>query len=214
MHKIDLLKGQGIPAKTTTEGLIILAITVVVPIIVAAGMVDWYIRTKMAIGMNEREMVRAKEKIEEYAPHVKQKESLEKEINLMNSKLSEVSHSLEMFVQWSPIFVTLSENMPGPMVMRNLTAQSQNVRKTTRRNNDPNKPVVISVPERRLVVNISGSKLGSYDTTVQQYQERLNNSPVLKPKLKEIIPSKETGTDESDQAESYIMNIIFASKSK
>ncbi|MBN2181282.1 MAG: hypothetical protein JW715_05160 [Sedimentisphaerales bacterium] len=214
MHKIDLLKGQGIPAKTTTEGLIVLAVTVIVPIIVVAGIIDWHMRTKMAIEMNEREIVKAKEKIAMYASDVKQKEALEKEIDLMNSKLSEVSRSLELFVQWSPILITLSENMPGQMIMRNLTAQSQSVRKTTRRNNDPNKPVTIAVPERRLVMNISGNKSGSYDTIVQNYQERLNTSPELKSRVKEIIPSKETVTDESDQTESYIMNIIFASETK
>jgi len=213
MHNIDLLKGQGIPAKTTTGGIIVMTIMVIVPILVAAGMLDWYLQTRIDIGMMQQKIVTARETITTYEPDVKLKRSLEQKINLMNNKLSEVSRALDTFNQWSPILVTLAENMPDPMIMRNLIAQSQNIRRTTRKKNDPKKPVNIPIPERSLVMNISGTKPGSYDKTVQQYQERLNTSPVLKPKLKDIIPSKEAGTG-NDQTESYVMNIIFTSDSQ
>ena len=213
MHKIDLLKGQGIPAKTTTGGIIVMTIMVIVPILVAAGMLDWYLQTRIDIGMMQQKIVTARETITTYEPDVKLKRSLEQKINLMNNKLSEVSRALDTFNQWSPILVTLAENMPDPMIMRNLIAQSQNIRRTTRKKNDPKKPVNIPIPERSLVMNISGTKSGSYDKTVQQYQERLNTSPVLKPKLKDIIPSKEAGMG-TDQTESYVMNIIFMSDSQ
>ena len=213
MHNIDLLKGQGIPAKTTTGGIIVMTIMVIVPILVAAGMLDWYLQTRIDIGMMQQKIVTARETITTYEPDVKLKRSLEQKINLMNNKLSEVSRALDTFNQWSPILVTLAENMPDPMIMRNLIAQSQNIRRTTRKKNDPKKPVNIPIPERSLVMNISGTKSGSYDKTVQQYQERLNTSPVLKPKLKDIIPSKEAGMG-TDQTESYVMNIIFMSDSQ
>jgi hypothetical protein len=213
MHNIDLLKGQGIPAKATTGGIMVLTVMVVVPILVAAGMLDWYLQTRIDIGMMEQKIVTAKETISEHAQDVKMKHSLEQDIKLINNKLSEVSRTLKIFVQWTPVLVTLAENMPGPMIMKDLTAQSQSARRTTRRNTDPNKPVSIPIPERSLVMNINGSKPGSYDQTVQRYQESLNKSPVLKPRIKEIIPSKEAGTG-SDQSESYIMNIILASDSR
>jgi hypothetical protein len=213
MHNIDLLKGQGIPAKATTGGVIILTVMVIVPILVTAGMLDWYLQTGIYIETMQQKIVTAKETIAAHTPDVKLKHSLEQEISLMNGKLSEVSRTLDIFVQWTPVLVTLVENMPGPMIMRDLTSQSQSVRRTTRRNTDPNKPVTIPIPERRLVMNISGSKPGSYYQTVQKYQERLNNSPVLKPKIKDIVPSTEAATG-NDQTESYIMNIIFASNQR
>ncbi len=210
MHSIDLLKGQGIPPKATTGGIIILTIMVIVPILVAAGMLDWYLQTRIDIEMTQQKIVTAKETITSHASDVELKRSLEKEIKLLNSKLTEISRALDIFIQWTPVLVTVAENMPGPMIMRDLTAQSQSIRRTTRRQVDPNKPVDIPIPERSLVMNIKGSKPGSYYQTVQHYQERLNNSPTLKDKIKEIVPSTEAGTG-TDQTESYIMNIIFAS---
>ncbi len=213
MHNIDLLKGQGIPPKATTSGIIILTVMVVVPILVAAGMLDWYLQTRIDVGMMQQKIVTARETIAAHTSDVKQKRSLEQEIKLVNSKLSEVSRTLDIFVQWTPVLVTLVENMPGPMIMRDLTALSQSTRRTARRNTDPNKPLIIPIPERRLVMNISGSKPGSYYQTVRKYQEHLNNSTVLKPKIKDIVPSTEAATG-NDQTESYIMNIIFASNQR
>jgi hypothetical protein len=213
MHSIDLLKGHGIPPKATTGGIIILTIMVIVPILVATGILDWYLQTGIYIETMQQKIETAKETITKHTPDVKMKHSLEKEIKLLNSKLTEISRALDIFIQWTPVLVTVAENMPGQMIMRDLTAQSQSTRRTTRRRVDPNKPVAIPIPERSLVMNINGSRPGSYYQTVQQYQERLNNSPALKEKIKEIVPSTEAGTG-FDQTESYSMNIIFASKSQ
>lgn len=214
MHKIDLLKGQGIPAKTTTGGIIILTMTVIVPLLVAVGMLDWYLQTKIDIEVMQQRIVTGNETISRYKPDLKLKKSLDRQITLLNRQLLEVSNCLDTFIQWSPILMTLSENMPSKMIMNRLATQCASVRRTTRKKTDPDKPSIIPVPERKMEMNISGSKPGSYDTIVQGYQERLNLSPALKPKLKDIIPSKEASAIGIDQTESYIMNIIFKSELK
>jgi hypothetical protein len=213
MHKIDLLKGQGIPAKTTTGGIIILTVTVIVPLLVAVGMLDWYLQTKIDIEVMRQRIVSGNDTISRFTPDLKMKKSLDRQIALLNRQLMEISHCLDTFLQWSPILVTLSEDMPSKMIMNRLATQCISSRRTkTKKNTDPNKPASIFVPERTMVMNISGSKPGSYDTIVQQYQERLNLSPALRPKLKDIIPSKEAATIGTDQTESYVMNIIFKSE--
>ncbi len=215
MHKIDLLKGQGVPAKTTKGGIIVLAVTVTVPILVAAGTLGWYSQTKIDIAITTQSIVNSKEMISQYSADLKLKQSLDQKIDLLNSQLSEISRCLDTFIQWSPILVTLSDNMPSGMIMTELAAQSQSLRRTTRRRkNDPKKASIIPIPERTMVMNIRGGSPGSYDTVVQGYQERLNSSPVLKPRLKEIIHSKEAGTMGTDQTGSHVMNIIFASESQ
>lgn len=216
MHKIDLLKGQGIPAKTTTGGIIVLTLIVIIPFFCAAGILDWYLQTKIDIELMQQRIVTGKEAISLHEPDLKLKKSLEQKIALLNNQLSEVSGCIDTFIQWSPVMVTLSENMPSKMIISKLSTQNTNVRRATtrKRNNDPNKPANIPIPERTMVMNIRGSKTGGYDTMVQGYQERLNLSPSLKPILKNIVPSKEAGTMGTDQIESYIMNIIFKSETK
>lgn len=215
MHKIDLLKGQGIPAKTTSGGMMVIAITLIVPILVAAGGLDWYLRTKMSIEIRQGEIVKAKKAITEHAADVKLKKSKEREIAILNEKLMETSRCLNTFMQWSPVLETLAEYMPIPMIMNDLTAQSTSGggRRTTRRGNDPNQPVSIPIPDRTLVMNISGDRPGNFDSTVQKFQESLNSSEVLKPKLTNIVHSRQAGIAGSGQRESHEMKIIFASES-
>ncbi len=217
MHKIDLLKGQGIPAKTTTGGIIVLTLIVIVPFLSAVGMLDRYWQTKIDIELMQQRIVIGKEAISLHEPDLKLKKSLDQKITLLNGQLSEVSRCIDTFIQWSPIMVTLSENMPSKMIMSKLSTQNTNVRRATttrKRNSDPNKPSNIPIPERTMVMNICGNKPGSYDTMVQGYQEHLNLSPALKPILKNIVPSKEAGTMGTDQTESYVMNIFFKSELK
>jgi hypothetical protein len=216
MHKIDLLKGQGIPAKTTTGGVFILIATVVVPFLAAAGVVDWYMRTKTEMGVKQQAINSDKKMISEYAPDVKLQNSRKRDIVLLNSKLTEISRCLTTFLQWTPILETLAREMPDRMIMSDLTAQSSSggARRTTRRDNDPNKPLTIPVPERTLVMNIHGVRPGNYDPIVQQFQERLDSSAALKPKLTKIVHSRQAGTPGSDQMESHEMKIIFEPKSQ
>ena len=214
MHKIDLLKGQGIPAKTTSGGIMVLAVTLIVPILVAAGGLDWYLRTKMRIEVQEGQIVKAKQTISELAPDVRLKKSKEREIALVHSKLTEVSRCLNTFMQWSPILETLAEYMPTPMIMNDLTAQNTSgARRTTRRSNDPNQPLSIPVPDRTLVMNISGDRAGNFNPIVQKFQESLNSSEALKPRLTNIVHSRQAGIAGAGQRESHEMKIIFASES-
>lgn len=212
MHKIDLLKGQGIPAKTTTGGIIVLTLIVIVPFFCAAGILDWYLQTKVDIELMQQRISTSKEAISLHEPDLKLKKSLEQKIVLLNNQLREVSGCVKTFIQWSPVMVTLSENMPSRMVMSKLITHNTNVRRaTTKKKAD--KEAKISAPERTMTMNICGNKTGAYDTMVQEYQERLNSSPSLKPILKNIVPSKEAAAMGTDQIESYIMNIIFKSES-
>jgi hypothetical protein len=216
MHKIDLLKGQGIPAKTTTGGVIVLIMMVVVPFLAAAGALDWYLSTKTELGITQQSIINDKKMIADYAADVKLQNSRKREIALLNSKLTEISRCVNTFLQWSPVLETMAKDMPDRMIMSDLTAQtsSSGGRRMMRRDNDANKPLDIPVPERTLVMNIHGIRPGSYDPIVQQYQEQLDSSEALKPRLTKIVHSRQAGTPGSEQMESHEMKIIFASKSQ
>ena len=212
MHKIDLLKGQGIPAKTTSAGIFVLVVMVIAPILAAAGTIDWYLRTKTEMGVMQRQIDNAQKTIAENAADIKLQNSRQREIALLNGKLMEVSRCLGTFLQWTPVIKTLAQEMPGPMIISDLKAQSSGGQRRIRTDNDPNQPLTIPAPERTLVMNIQGVRPGSFNRMVENYQKSLSESPVLQPKLKEIVPAKETSTAGTSQTESYVMNIIFASK--
>jgi hypothetical protein len=213
MHTIDLLKGQGIPAKTTLGSAAMVVVMVVVPILAAAGMVDRYMQNKTDIEIKQQTIETEQQTIEEFADAVKFKKSLEKEQGAINSKLSEVSSCLGKYIQWSPVLETLAENMPAQMVISGLKAESTPLRQTVESEKDPGQTVNVTIIKRTLVLDISGSGNLDYGSMVQSYKKSLNLSTVLGPKLENIVVSQNRGRSVDDNTVSYTMNLMFKSGS-
>lgn len=209
MHTIDLLRGQGVPAKTTPGSVAIVIVTVAVPFVVAMWMLDWYLQNRTIISIDSQAIAKEQETIDKLAQAVELKESLEKKRNLIGKRLSEVSSCIGGYIQWSPVLVTLVKNMPGKMVMSELSAESKRVKKSVPKDNDPNRPVSITVSQRTLALDITGSLPGNYDQIVKDYRNRLKSSDMLAPKLKDIVVSQKPGGSGDDKTVSYTMNFIF-----
>jgi hypothetical protein len=213
MHTIDLLRGQGIPAKTTLGSAAMIVVIVAVPILAAAGMVDRYLQNKTDIGIKQQQIAVEQATIEKFADAVKFKESLQKQQDAIGSKLSEVASCLDNFVQWSPVLETLARYMPGQMVMSGLKAESTSERRQITSQNDPNRRINVTVSKRILVLDISGSEMRDYGEVVQNYANRLKSSPALGPKLEGIEVSQKPGTAGDLKTVSYTMNLKFKSGS-
>jgi hypothetical protein len=213
MHTIDLLKGQGIPAKTTLGSAAMVIVMVAVPILAAAGMVDRYLQNKTDIEIKQQQIAVEQATVEKFADAMKFKESLEKQQNAIDSELSEVSSCLGNFVQWSPVLETLARYMPSQMVMSGLRAESTSERRPIKSQSNPNRRVNITISRRMLVLDISGSELRDYGEVVQSYANRLKSSQVLGPKLEDIEVSQKPGTAGDLKTVSYTMNLMFKSGS-
>jgi len=213
MHTIDLLRGQGIPAKTTFGSAAMVVVMIAVPILATAGMVDRYMQNGTDIGIKQQTIKTEQQTIEKFADAVKFKESLEKEQSAIHSKLSEVSSCLGNFIQWSPVLETLARYLPAKMVMSGLRAESTSVRQRVASENDPKRMVNVNVSSRTLVLDISGSELRDYGSEVENYSKRLKSSSVLGPKLENIEFSQKPGSAGDINTVSYTMNLMFKSGS-
>ena len=207
MHTIDLLKGQGIPAKTTLGSAAMVVVIVVVPILIAAWMVDRYMQNETYIEIKQESIDAEQKTIDEFADDVKFKESMDQKQFAVNAKLSEVSSSLGRYIQWSPVLETLAEHMPDQMVMSGLKAESRTVQQQAASEEDPQREVTIIM--RKLVRDISGSGKLDYGSLVKAYADSLKSSPVLKPKLEDIVFSQNRGRSVDDNTVSYTMDIKF-----
>jgi hypothetical protein len=213
MHTIDLLRGKGIPAKTTLKGIVIIMVTVAVPFLAAIGILDRYIRNKTVISIQQQAMVNERATAVKLANAVELKESLEDERDLAHTRLSEVSTYIDEYIQWSPVLVTLVKNMPARMVLSRLAAETRQEKEKVFKDNDPNKPVDVTVTKRVLALDISGSLPGSYESLVRDYRVNLRNSPLLGPQLEDITLSQKPGGTGDDKTVSWTMNLIFKSGS-
>ena len=63
MFTIDLLKGQGIPARSRPEGIIATAVTIVVPIAIALTMLGIYLSSRIVMNIYKQEISSYEKKI-------------------------------------------------------------------------------------------------------------------------------------------------------
>ena len=209
MFTIDLLKGQCIPAKSRPEGIAVAAVTFAVPIIIAIVMFGFYLSNIINISVQQREVGRYKKKIDGLSDALKMQKSFEKEKNVISSCLTEVSSSIARHTQWSPILMTLVENMPDSVILTSLEVKQRSVRRKVPQKDDPKKMINIFVPARTLHISVCGSPQTNCDKAVRDFGGRLRSSALLGPKLEDIRVSQGFDMLESQNVVSYEMDCVF-----
>jgi Tfp pilus assembly protein PilN len=209
MFTIDLLKGQGIPMKSSPGGIAIAAVTVAVPMTIAIIMFGFYLNNGTRVSIKEQEIVRCQAEIDKLSGAVELQKSLEKEKITYANYLSEVKSSISRYIQWSPVLVTLVENMPDSVMLTELEVKQHSVRKKVPKKDNPQEMIEKNVPVRILQMSVSGSPQHDCDKAVRDFRNRLRSSAFLGPKLENIGVSQESETLEGRDVASYEIECVF-----
>jgi Tfp pilus assembly protein PilN len=209
MFTVDLLKGQGLPMKSRPTGIIISAAAITVPVIIAMIMLGFYLRNKITISVLMRETARWETETGKFSELVKLQESFEKDRAVYNSCLAEVKSSIGRFAQWSPVLVTVVENMPDSVALTALEAKQRSIRKKVPQKGDPKKTTDVDVPVRTLRVSVCANPQTGSDEAVRNFQARLRSSAFLGPRLENITVSQESGKLEGQDIVTYQIDCVF-----
>ena len=209
MFTIDLLKGQGVPMKSSPAGIAIAAVTVVVPLIVAIVMFGFYLSDKTTTLVKKQEIARFQTEIDKLSGAVRMQELLEKEKSVYSDCLSEVKTSIGRYIQWSPVLVTLVENMPDSVMLTDLEVKQSSVRKKVPNKDNPQEMVEKNIPVRVLRLTVSGSSQYNSDKAVSDFRGSLLSSVFLGPKLENVGFSRESEMRDGRDITSYEIDCIF-----
>ena len=212
MHTIDLLKGQGLPAKTTLGSVFFTAITFVIPLLIGAGMLGFYVVNKTEIDIQKNLIENYKNEITKSEPNKMKLNKLKTERELYAKKLIEVSKCVDTYQQWTPVLITVAENIPEKMVMKSLSVTNAESR-AIRRINEPNKPLEIPIPQRKMTAELIGSGNEGFNALVQEYQQKLKSAPALKTQLKTLTYLMQAASADNPK-ESFTMNFVFERQKK
>ena len=212
MFTIDLLKGQGIPMKSSPGGIAIAAVTVAVPMTIAIIMFGFYMNNMTQVSIKEQEIVRCQAEIDKLSGAVELQDSLEKEKIVYGNCLSEVRSSISKYIQWSPVLVTIVENMPDSVMLTALEVKQNSVRKKVPKKDNPEEMIEKSVPVRILQMSVSGDPQQDCDKAVRDFRNRLRSSAFLGPKLEDIGVSQESETLEGRDVASYEIECVFKTR--
>ncbi len=215
MFAIDLLKGQGRPARTKPQGFAIFVATFAVPIMVAIIMAGFYYRNKVVISVCEQNIAGYVTQTERLADALKLKEAREKEKSAINGCLTDVANSIGRHTQWSPVLVAIVQNLPESIVLNSLEVKQSSIKRKTvvkagLDKDSKNKKADTSVAVRTLKLRVSGNPGYDCDHEVKAFRESLRTSNVLGPKLEDVVIASQ-GRDTLDGREvvSYDIDCIF-----
>jgi hypothetical protein len=217
MFAIDLLKGQGRPARTKPQGVAIFVATFAVPILVAILMAGYYYRNKVVISVYKQDVAGYVTLTDRLADALKLKESREKEKSAINGCMVDVASSIGRHTQWSPVLVAIVENLPESVIINSLEVkQSSITRKAVvkaglgKDNKDKDKQADKSVMIKTLKLRVSGNPGYDCDNEIKTFRDRLRASKVLGPKLEDVVIASQ-GQDTMDGREvvAYDIDCIF-----
>jgi Tfp pilus assembly protein PilN len=209
MFTVDLLKGQGLPMKSRPTGIVIIAVAVAAPIIIAMVMLGFYLRNKIIISVQKQEIARWETEIDKLSEFVKLQESFEKDRTVYSTCLTEVKSAIGRFAQWSPVLTTVVENMPHSVTLSALEAKQRSIRKKVPQKDDPEKTIDIDVPVRTLRLSVCASPQAHSDEVVRNFQASLRSSAFLGPKLENITVSQESSKLEGQDIVIYQIDCVF-----
>jgi Tfp pilus assembly protein PilN len=206
---IDLLKGQAIPRKSTPGSIGVTAAATTVPVIIAIALLGMYVRNRVVISVHGHTIANYEAKISELSEAVELQKSFEKEKGTYSDCLAEISNRLEVHTQWSPVLMTLVENMPDSVVLTGLDVKQRSVKKQVRQKDDPAKMTTVSVPLRTLTMTVAAKPQSNSDEAIRNFSEQLRSSSSLGPKLENIRISQGLGLLEGKSVVSYQIECIF-----
>lgn len=211
MFTIDLLRGKGVPAKIGPQGVAVAVVALAVPLIIALVMLGGFLRNRIVISIQTAEIANYDAKINQLADAVQLQKSFEKEKNTVNSSLAEVTSNIGEHIQWSPVLVTLVENMPGPVFLTKLDVKENSVKVKMPQKDDPKKTIETQVPAKTLQMSLLGSSPAGCDKEIRDFRDKLRVAipTASRQQLEDIKVAQQVGKFEEKDAVSYEINFIF-----
>ncbi|MBN2589348.1 MAG: hypothetical protein JXA96_05775 [Sedimentisphaerales bacterium] len=201
MHTIDLLKGQGIPQKTTLGSVFFTALVFVLPLLIGAWMIGMYATNKINLDVMERQVSQLKDSADEI-------EKLERELNNFKPEWIDIKKCVDTYIQWTPALISVVENMDDDMLIDSLVVTNDGSKGTSRNNTtDPNS---ISIPQRTMAAQFSlrDPNMIKLNRLMGDYKKKLD---VKKELLSDLINLEYFQTPQNPD-NSYTMNFIFKRK--
>jgi tRNA U34 5-carboxymethylaminomethyl modifying GTPase MnmE/TrmE len=214
MYTIDLLRGHGIPIRNRRGGMLIIAVTIAVPLIMAMVLYTQYLLHKIDINRMEISIRDRDKKILQMADAVKALSSLEKGEITMRECLVDVSSAIGRNVQWSPILRLIVENLPGTAVLNKLDVSLVMQSKQVPDKQDPKKMINVPQTLRKLRISLFEYSKSDSGEGVQRFIRAMRSSKVLADKVEDVrIAAQERDKADGIEVTRYDIDCIFKPQS-
>ena len=209
MFTIDLLKGEGIPARSRPEYIVAIAIAIIVPVAIATAMLGIYLSNRVVINIQKREISNYDQKIAGLSDAMRMHRSYEQQKSTIKQRISETAGAINAHEQWSDILVTVAHNVPESLILRRIAVEQRTAKVKIPDFENPQNKVEKMVPARTLKLTLGGIAGEVSDQAVKNFRDRLRFSSVLGPKLEDIPVSQKVDVVDGKEVITYEMRCIL-----
>jgi Tfp pilus assembly protein PilN len=209
MFTIDLLKGQGVPARSRPEGIIATAVTVVFPTAIVLTMLGVYLSNRVVINIHKKEIAGYENKIAGLSDEMRVHKRYEKQKGATLQRISETADAISDRQQWSDILVTIVENLPDSLVLERMAVESRPNKVKIADPKNPEEKRDKTVVMRTLHLTLGGSAGEVSNRQVQAFRDRLKVSKVLGPQVEDIPVSQTVEMKDGREVITYEMRCIL-----
>jgi hypothetical protein len=191
MFTVDLLKGQGLPAKSSPKCIALAVGTFAVPAVAGLFLLGLYLSNSVLTSTQKRSLSRYDGRIDRISAAVEAHRSLQESKRTLSGFLDELPVTVQRFTQWSPILVTVVEEMPRQVALTELKIHKQSVKAKVPSRDDPAKSTDITVPARTMQLCVAQAAGSGTEEVVKGYMDRLRASESLGPSIADMRVSQE-----------------------
>ncbi len=209
MYQIDLFVGEGIPERSKPINIMLMLVTILVPMLIGMMMVGYYIRNRVAISIQKQEITGIQKEIEKLAPSVQRYQAYAAQEKNLQAALTEVSNTIDSYVQWSGIIELISESVPPMMAMEKLSARKKTIQRKYPKKDKPEHYTLLQVPIRELHIYLTGDPSRNWDPQVLEFTQTLRNNELLRDRLEDVRFSRDVKKMTKSQKLSFHVTCYF-----
>ncbi len=213
MYNIDLLKGQGLPARAnfwlvaaTGAAFAVLGLAA----ILATGS---YLYNRIASAAGEYAISDYESGCKELEASLKEREVLVAQKKDMDSRFDELAYAVDLQTQWSEFLYLVSRHLPKDLIVDRLEVEMSQKRMTVVKRADPKQKTTINVPVRSVVISLHCEQGCDGDQAVRDFQRRLMESESFGKCVSNVVITARTPAQiDNRDVTTYKLDCLFKTK--
>ena len=210
MYKIDLLKSNGLPARSNIKSATAIGFLFSVPIVIFVMMTGSYAQSRMLINSDGQTLGHYENKFSNLKSRLMKEDLIVQRYNALNESLHEVRDMLDNNIQWTPSLATIEGLLPPALTIGRMEVKIKTFQKAVPQRGNSDVEINVPIYKRILTMYLHSSSKIDPDAIVTKFKNDLTNSPLLKSQIRDITissrkPEKIKGLD----VMSYEMNCTF-----
>jgi len=188
MFSIDLLKGKGLPQTFDVKTSVLKTVLILIPLLAITVFAASYQRDRAMLNNQQQTLKSNQQQIEQYTKDMAEYNRVNTQIKGMEKCLKDISKALSYRIQVSDVLVELVQSLPDSIFIYEIELD-RNAQRIKDQQEDSAEVKQRLVVRRQMQLVVCGYDAEQSDAAVQDYVNKLEQSPLLSEIFVEIKPS-------------------------